>query len=289
MRAFALQLLYLQLAALTLALAGWAYVPAAPSNATALASGIDYTNKSVLFIQWYNNGSWTTPIQSLLTNGPSETSKAMLVYFSEDNVTDVTPPSTTPWIAYISCDKNSTKPSALDEDIFTLAHAKGAASALLYSSFSSTCTLNPNCCDTPMNVFSLETSLAYGVIEQQFGRAPFLPSNTTITDYDSATLNNSLGSIAQSIQAGAPLSAGFLFAMLEVGNGTDSTSSPSSPSTGNTNSTGAGGAGGNDTGTGPASIGFALGQGGDLGLRVVFVTCSVAFLLHVLALGGIIP
>ena len=139
-----------------------------------------------------------------------------------------------------------------------------------------------------MNVFSLETSLAYGVIEQQFGRAPFLPSNTIITDYDSAALNNSLGSITKSIQAGVPLSAGFLFATLQVGNATNSTSS-SSPSTGSANSTGAGGNGGSDTGASPASTGFALGQGGDLGLRAVFITCSVAFMLHVLALGRIIP
>ncbi len=67
-----------------------------------------------------------------------------LIHFSEEAVTNFTPPSrcligiifdllitllaSTPWIALIACDENATNAS-MDEDIFTLAHDKGAVSA----------------------------------------------------------------------------------------------------------------------------------------------------------------
>lgn len=68
-----------------------------------------------------------------------------LIHFSEEKVTIFTPPSeylidiifylliallaSTPWIALIACDENATDAS-MDEDIFTLAHDKGAVSAV---------------------------------------------------------------------------------------------------------------------------------------------------------------
>lgn len=78
--------------------------------------------------------------------------KGVLVHFSEQNVNQTTPGSkfltlssrnpsqsmiqphiaTTPWIAFVSCDFNSTAASQVD-DIVDLAHSKGAISAVVSS------------------------------------------------------------------------------------------------------------------------------------------------------------
>lgn len=62
------------------------------------------------------------------------------MHYSETNSTD--PPSESPFIALISCDLNQPN-TTLDNDIFTMANNSGAIAALLYSTSSAACLINP--------------------------------------------------------------------------------------------------------------------------------------------------
>ncbi|KAF8313126.1 hypothetical protein DL93DRAFT_2036581, partial [Clavulina sp. PMI_390] len=48
-----------------------------------------------------------------------------------------------PFIALISCDRNVTN-TTLDNDIFTMANSSGAVAALLYTTTSQACLINPD-------------------------------------------------------------------------------------------------------------------------------------------------
>ncbi|KLO14273.1 hypothetical protein SCHPADRAFT_826617 [Schizopora paradoxa] len=71
--------------------------------------------------------------------------------------------ATTPWIAFISCDANVTKTT--DVDVFTLAKARGALAAVIYSQWSDACILNsafanPAIFSAPLDVYATKSLIA---------------------------------------------------------------------------------------------------------------------------------
>lgn len=75
----------------------------------------------------------------------NETSMWHLSSFFASRV-DLVHTATTPWIALVACDNNSTNASE-EDDIFTLARDRGAKAALLYSIYSQECIINPEYAD----------------------------------------------------------------------------------------------------------------------------------------------
>jgi len=161
--------------------------------------------------------------------------------------------ATTPWIAFVSCDSNSTNPSH-ETDIFTMAKDRGAKSAvssissmvailhnslgqILYSLYSETCVINPGYRDSALDVFAVQTLNAsrfvfpypsfnsrstldfYRHIEYEFGQ--FGPSSETYYGYfNAAMLNDVAGVINNTIACNYPTAPGFLFATLPAHNDT---------------------------------------------------------------------
>ncbi|KAF8973252.1 RING-7 protein [Flammula alnicola] len=211
-----------------LAISAFAYIPASPTNSTsdAIAGGLNVTDISQLHMQWYSNGSYSMHVSYQLAGfNSSGISKGVLVHFSEEKASNITPPTTTPWIALVSCDKNATNAS-MQEDIFTLARDKGAVSALLYSLYSVACVINPEYSnpatfDQVFDIFSSQSSTSSHVIEYQFGQ--LTPQNQSIFAYNSSQLNDSANDIVKSINTGSPVSPGYLLAVLQAYNATDNT------------------------------------------------------------------
>ncbi|KAF8183189.1 hypothetical protein BJ912DRAFT_976902 [Pholiota molesta] len=210
----------------------YGFIPAFPTNNTAaLVSDVynatNATDASVLSARWFAPGSFNTSISySVAGSNSSGISTGVLVHFSEKNVNQTTPATTTPWIAFVSCDFNSTAGSQMD-DIFDLAHSKGAISAVLYTVYSVACILNPEYLASskyphPIDVFSTQGLASSRLLESLFSQLPIAGQldHTTLLTYDSLQLNNSANDIEQSIKAGGPLSPGYLLTTLEARNGT---------------------------------------------------------------------
>jgi hypothetical protein len=166
-----------------------AYIPAVAVNDT---SGLNFTDSSTIAIAWQDiSGVYSGAVSyqlraDVLTGG---TTSGALVHFTEasmgQNLT-----TTTPWIAYISCDANETGASmewgepisatppvlAYEVDIFTLARDRGAVSAvssrrsiearasltaqLLYTATAASCLLNSEYItdfEKPLDVFATKT------------------------------------------------------------------------------------------------------------------------------------
>lgn len=227
----------------------FAYIPASPTNSTrdAILGGLNITDVSKIHMQWYSNGSYSEHVSyQLVGNGSTGISKGVLVHFSEEKANNFTPPTLTPWIALVSCDKNATDAS-MEIDIFTLARDKGAVAALLYSLYSTACVINseysdPSTFDKVFDIFSTQSSTSSHIIEYQF--AQLGPQNKSIYSYDSTQLNNSANVIMESIAVGLPVSAGYLLAVLEAFNATDN--STASPNTGDSSGSNSGGSGGSN-------------------------------------------
>ncbi|EEB86629.1 hypothetical protein MPER_16349, partial [Moniliophthora perniciosa FA553] len=75
--------------------------------------------------------------------------------------------TSTPWIALISCDANSTDASP-NQDIFTYAHSKGAVGALLYSLYSTTCILTSYPDPNPIDIFLSTKDSVSRIIQSTF-------------------------------------------------------------------------------------------------------------------------
>ncbi|KAG5648465.1 hypothetical protein DXG03_003076 [Asterophora parasitica] len=195
-----------------------AYVPAQPTNSSdvAIAGGLNVTDISKLHLRWYSNGQGI--------------SKGALVHFSEAKVNNTTPPTSTPWIAMVSCDFNATNASQ-EEDVFTLARDKGAVAALLYSSYSLACVINPEYADPltfdqVFDIFSTQSLTSASLIEYQFGQ--FGPTNESIYGvYNSQRLNDSAAMMNTTLQVGTPQAPGYLFAILQAYNATGEIDDPS--------------------------------------------------------------
>ncbi|KAI0067161.1 hypothetical protein BV25DRAFT_1819445 [Artomyces pyxidatus] len=201
------------------------YIPAIATNDTnaAIASGLNITDTSRLYLQWYYLGYYSQPVSyQLVKSNSTGVSKGALVHFTEDvagNESDIT---TTPWIALVSCDANSTHASQ-EFDIFTLASDRGAVGALLYSEWSQACIINAEYTDPTnfnqlMDIFSTQSLSSARVIESQFG----VVNASVYGTYNATQLNASQADINSTLQAGYPTSAGYLWATLDAYNATDS-------------------------------------------------------------------
>ncbi|KAJ7579214.1 hypothetical protein C8J56DRAFT_965107 [Mycena floridula] len=194
------------------------YVPAQGTNSTslAIASGLNVSDVSTLYLHWHLNGSYQEHVSYQLVGGDNSSgiSQGAIVHFSEAKANESTPGSLTPWIALISCDTNATDASQ-DEDIFTLARNKGAVAALLYSLTAAACIINPEYADPEnfdqvFDIFSTQSLSAAETIEYQFGQV----NETLYSFYNSQRLNESYDTIAESIQTMRSVKPGYLFATL---------------------------------------------------------------------------
>ncbi|KAI0767832.1 hypothetical protein C8Q74DRAFT_1282769 [Fomes fomentarius] len=151
------------------------------------------------------------------------------------DINDCPPPhgwcltATTPWIALISCDKNSTNASQ-EDDIFTLARNRGAVAALLYSLNATTCFVNPEYSDPAQydqvtDVFVTLSLPSSELIEGQF--TTVLGNASRYYDFNPVLLNDSQSQIVYSIVNGTVPGAGYLFATLTSNiNGTETSNPP---------------------------------------------------------------
>jgi len=203
----------------------FAYIPASPTNVTedAIAAGLNVTDVSKLYLQWYPRNSYFQNVAYQLIGQESQgITKGALVHFSENNVNDLTPATSTPWIALVSCDFNATDASQ-EVDIFTLARDKGAGAALLYSLYSEACIINPEYADPEtfeqvFDIFSTQSRISANLIESQFNES--FMNRDLYSVYDSQRLNDSFGDIASTIDIGYPVAPGFMFAILRAYNAT---------------------------------------------------------------------
>lgn len=251
----------------------YGYIPAQPSNDT---SQVNDTNSSRLILQWYSNGSdWEYVSYQLVGADSNGTTKGALVHFTESLAKNET--TTTPWIALVSCDANSTNFSE-EVDIFTMASSAGAQSALLYSLYSNTCVINPEYAD-PANfdqvfdIFSTQSKSVSRNIQYEFGQGG-LTNLSLYENFNATTLNASEATINQSVMSGYPTAPGYLLATLQAWNATG------------TNSTGTDG---NNNG----STGSTTGQDSkkDTGLAMIIlyaITGCVSALFCVVIISGAI-
>ncbi|KAH9957356.1 hypothetical protein BC827DRAFT_712233 [Russula dissimulans] len=179
------------------------------------------------------------------TNGVSQ---GALVGFSEDDAKNATNDiTTTPWIALVACDANSTLASQ-EVDVFTLANDRGAVGALLYSQWSSACIINPGYRDpdvfTPlMDIYSTQSLASARVILNQFEAINI----SVYGEYNASTLNASQPAINATIAAGYPTSPGYLWATLVAYNASGPLGLNSSGNTTSPPNSGGGGTGSSKT------------------------------------------
>ncbi|KAH0827880.1 hypothetical protein J3R83DRAFT_3507 [Lanmaoa asiatica] len=259
------QYLFLGLALLVLVtlrhvLGVYGYIPAQPSNITVQGTG--GVNTSSLHLQWYTNGSdWEYVTQQAVgpeaSNDPVQvrlqypfvlasltSQKGIFVHFTEDSAGNET--TTTPWVAFVSCDANSTN-SSQEADIFTMAKNRGAKSAVLYSLYSETCVINPGYQSSVLDVFTTQTLNASWRIEYEFGQ--FGPSTEEYYGYfNAALLNNAAAVLNDTITFDYPAVPDFLFATLPAYNTGTPNGGLQSDANGTGTSTSTGSSGSQNTG-----------------------------------------
>ncbi|KAF8693139.1 hypothetical protein AX14_002319 [Amanita brunnescens Koide BX004] len=203
-----------------------AYVPAHATNSSQafLNRRSCTTDVSTLYLHSYSNGTTTHDIYHQLPRTQRRITSGALVHFSEAFVHESTPATYTPWIAMIPCDANATDASK-EVDVFTLARDKGAKAALLYSSHSLSCIINPEYTDSPsghaLDIFLMQNPTNARSIKLR----PRRVAPTTL--YDPERLNNSGADINSTIAAGYPVSPGYVYAVLNVSDLTNTTTTPS--------------------------------------------------------------
>ncbi|KIR38264.1 hypothetical protein I307_02406 [Cryptococcus deuterogattii 99/473] len=193
-----------------------AYIPALPVNDT---SGLNLTDASTIAIAWTDplgvySGGVSFQLRADIDTGG--TTSGALVHFSESTMGDNTS-TTTPWIAFISCDANETTAS-MEWDIFTLARDRGAASALLYTTRSQTCLLNSEYItdfEKPLDVFATKNVQVARVIDNQF-----VHTNKSFENYNASLLNQSALDVNQSLAGNYPASKTYLIGTLTARNST---------------------------------------------------------------------
>ncbi|WVN90203.1 uncharacterized protein L203_105439 [Cryptococcus depauperatus CBS 7841] len=192
------------------------YIPAQPVNET---EGLNLTDSSTIAIQWtdplgvYSGGVSFQLRADVPTGG---TTSGALVHFSESSMgKNMT--TTTPWIAFISCDLNETAMSE-EWDVFTLARDRGAVSALLYTIHSQSCLLNSeyiNDFEKPLDVFATRTVQVARVIDNQY-----VHTNATFENYNGTLLNNSGHDVNSSLSGNPPSTRTYLIGTLTARNST---------------------------------------------------------------------
>ncbi|KAH9942496.1 uncharacterized protein BXZ73DRAFT_88050 [Epithele typhae] len=208
-----------------------AYIPAQATNDTALAQaqGLNTSDVSLLTLQWAGGEATSETVSYSLVGADSQgLAQGALVHFSEDNLNNDT--TSTPWIALISCDKNSTH-SDPDEDIFTLAKERGAIAALLYTVNASSCLINPYYSnpanfDQVMDVYMTQSLKNSVRVESVFNK-----TNSTAPRgyyFSASVLNDSSAAVTSAINGGPVNSTGLIFATLSAWNVSDSPSTTNS-------------------------------------------------------------
>ncbi|TDL18831.1 hypothetical protein BD410DRAFT_830693 [Rickenella mellea] len=206
-----------------------AYIPAVPTNDSAkISASVNLSDLSTIQLAWYPQGSYETTVShQLVGSGSSGVNKGAFVHFSENNLTTDT--TTTPWIALVACDFN-TSTSSPENDIFTLARARGAVSALLYSEWSEACIINPEYAnhkdfDHPIDVFSTKSLPSSRIITSEF----LTINQTLFGDFNAERLNGSANVINETLATNVVPSSSYMFATLTAAaNITNSTSTNTS-------------------------------------------------------------
>ncbi|OXC69100.1 hypothetical protein AYX13_02390 [Cryptococcus neoformans] len=193
-----------------------AYIPALPVNDT---TGLNLTDASTIAIAWTDplgvyRGGVSFQLRADIDTGG--TTSGALVHFSESTMgRNIS--TTTPWIAFISCDTNETTAS-MEWDIFTLARDRGAASALLYTTRSETCLLNSEYItdfEKPLDVFATKNVQVARVIDNQF-----IHTNKSFENYNATLLNQSVLDVNQSLAGNYPATKTYLIGTLTARNST---------------------------------------------------------------------
>ncbi|CAE6416366.1 unnamed protein product, partial [Rhizoctonia solani] len=205
----------------------WGYIPAQGTNDT---DQMNLADASSLRLTWPVLGVYSDEVSYQLARTDSSGYEVgAIVHFDESSLSDVDNSFTpTPWIALISCDKNSTNASN-DTDIFTSARDRGAIAALLYSTKYEACLINPTYTnadefDQILDIFATKKRSAARLIESQFTNV-----NKTYHSFNSKLLNESYLSVVDAVNSSSAGSQPpFLMAVLRAWN---STSSPNSNTT----------------------------------------------------------
>ncbi|EJU04353.1 hypothetical protein DACRYDRAFT_114697 [Dacryopinax primogenitus] len=219
-----------------------AYIPAVPTNDTSLPV-FNTSSLSSFALRWQQQGHQPMGLYStavsyqLAGDGSDGVTQGAIVHFTEataaDNLT-----TSTPWIAFISCDNNATNAS-MEDDIFTLAQERGAVSALLYSSYSQACLINSEYLspefDKLIDVFATTSQKTAGLIESQFEQV-----NTSFYYYNAALLNASALLVNESMADMALDQPAYLVALLQASNATGNATAPDTPSSSGSSSGGGG-------------------------------------------------
>ncbi|KAL5507337.1 hypothetical protein ACEPAH_6793 [Sanghuangporus vaninii] len=194
-----------------------AYIPALPTNDSAeVQAGVNESDTSMLKLQWFPNASFSQTVSYQLVGAESSgINKGALIHFSEQNTTNET--TTTPWIAFVSCDSNGTEFS-MEDDVFTLARDRGAVAALLYSQWSEACIINaeyqdPATFDQVFDIFSTKSLVTARTVENAFTNI----NQTLYGDYNAETLNATFDNVTNGISSGQA-SPGYLLATLTAAN-----------------------------------------------------------------------
>ncbi|KAF8342184.1 uncharacterized protein EI90DRAFT_3285286 [Cantharellus anzutake] len=160
-------------------LVGWvscavAYLPAVPTNNVSAV----HVNASMVVLEW-SGGVYSRDVSyQLVGSTTTGIDKGALVHFAETNATQ--PFATTPWIALISCDQNYTWPNGTlhndSYDVLSMANDLGAIAALLYTTNSEACLINPEFSnpklfDQIMDIFTtVSKSSASGKLNDSFSQ-----------------------------------------------------------------------------------------------------------------------
>ncbi|KAJ8488673.1 hypothetical protein ONZ45_g13866 [Pleurotus djamor] len=219
-RLISVSLFWLLISTLSALVSVLAYIPASPTNDTALAvrGGLNITDSSQLALYWQNGYDHMNVSFQLAGRDSLGLSRGALIHFSEEHVNETTPATTAPWIALVACDANATHAS-MEIDIFTLARDKGAKAALLYSLHSQACVINAEYTnqgifDQVFDIFATQGNTSSHLIENQF-------SIQTFKFYDSQQMNDSAVVITESVNSRVARTPEYVFSALIAYNSTD--------------------------------------------------------------------
>ena len=210
----------MNLAAFIILIAGlWQFIYAyIPANAVDHEYSNDTDKSSHLQLygeaRGFEDGSISLQMSGEDTNG---TTSGFIVHFSEHNATSQ-PATDSPWLAFISCDANSTD-STEEYDIFSFAADRGARAVLLYTTTKERCQINPVFLQTynrVIDVFATSTRDSARLIDNQFD------VNSTYYWYNSQSINDT----ARAIQQDADTRNPYLLATLSAYNATQAPTNP---------------------------------------------------------------
>ncbi|KAF8585940.1 hypothetical protein K439DRAFT_1632199 [Ramaria rubella] len=208
-------MLAVALAVLAFAVQAAAYIPAMPTNNT---NAVNQSDMSMLTMKWSPAGTYSNTVSYQLASlGSNGFDQGALVHFSEQNLTDMN--TTSPWIALVDCDKNTSDASQVD-DIFTLARDRGAVAALLYSTTAEACQINPAYASPDnfeqiLDIFATQSRSSAQIITSQFSNL----HNASFGNFNATQLNDSASSIVESMRT-SNITSPFIVATLRAANST---------------------------------------------------------------------